>query len=284
MDKILAKKILTRVLKTLFIRIPIAIIAVVAITMIFLRFYLTADRTQNFIVHGFNDASHGTISLQVKEFNPYRGFVFENILIKNGKEFNETKFVEIQKLTFRYSLFPIFIGKVRFPEIGIYKPRIYLTEKNGVWNAARLMKPGKAEKKKPKDEKKEKKEDQSQEISLPISVEFYLKFILDDLRLYMKGGNFSASVENLSFNAEIDIPPFKKIPKSLAAVSILKKMNIVLNPQEEMNVSFYSKDVDAVPPLVLTWKLVFDKTDPKNIRPDCLQVPSVLISPRQHQQ
>jgi hypothetical protein len=45
-------------------------------------------------------------------------------------------------------------GSFRIPEIGIYHPHIYLTEKKGLWNTARLMKESK---KKPEEKKPERK-------------------------------------------------------------------------------------------------------------------------------
>ncbi|TAL39595.1 MAG: hypothetical protein EPN93_01230 [Spirochaetes bacterium] len=249
--------------KVLFIWIPLVLVCLVTIVMIGLKIYLTPDRVEKLIVSNFNEMSNGEISLNVKSFSPYGGFEIDNILIRNGEEFNRSTFVAIEKLVLKYGFFSLFAGNVHFDEIGIYKPRIYLEEKNGAWNAARLMKPSE---KKPEPEKKEekKKEDEgppSKEVNLPISVEFLFKFILDDFRMYVKGGTFNAAVEGLTYTMDIWVPPFKKIPKSLEAVSLLERMKIVLNPEEEMQVSFYSQDADVTPPLILTWKLLFSKTE-----------------------
>jgi hypothetical protein len=128
------------------------------------------------------------------------------------------------------------------------------------------MKPGekKPEEKKKEEEKEKEKKDEgppSKEINLPISVEFLFKFILDDLRVYANGTALKAALEGLTFGIDIWVPPFKNIPKSVEAVKILEKMKIELNPKEEMNVTFYSKAADVKPPLVLTWKLLFNKSD-----------------------
>jgi hypothetical protein len=143
-------------------------------------------------------------------------------------------------------------------EIGIYKPRIYLEERKGVWNTALLMKPGKEERKEEIEEPVE-EERPTKEINLPISAEFLFKFILEDLNLSVKGSTFSSSVKGLSLKMDIWVPPFKRIPKSIEAVSLLERMRIELNPREEMDVSFYSRDAEISPPLILTWKLIFDK-------------------------
>ncbi len=257
-------RILIFLAKTLFLRIPAVIIILVAIALIGVKIYLSPSRVQGLIVTNFNGMSNGKIEMNVKEFSPYGGFVIEDIVIYNGPEFNSTVFVKMKRLAIKYGLFPMLIGNVRIPEIGIYKPEIYLEEKNGVWNAAKLMKPGEKkepEKKEPEKKEEAKKDDKKEppmkEISLPVAAEFLFKFVLDDLKMYVKGSKFKSSVEGLTFSLDIDIPPFKKIPLSVEAVSLLKNMSIVLNPKEEMKVSFISDEAEASPPLVLTWKLLF---------------------------
>ena len=255
-------RILFKILRIFLIWLPLSIIVLIAIVLFALKLYLTPERVENLIITNFNNMSNGEISLSVKDFSPYSGFEIDNILIKNGEEYGRSTFVTMEKLVVRYGLFSMLIGNIRIPEIGIYKPRIYLVERNGVWNAARLMKPG--EKKIEEEEKEEEKPDEGpppKEINLPISVEFLFKFVLDDLRLYVKGSSFNAAVEGLTFNIDIWIPPFKRIPTSVEAVSLLERMKIELNPKEEMNVTFSSRDASIKPPLIVTWKLDFNKKD-----------------------
>ena len=254
-------RVLLKSLKILLLWLPAGIITLLVLVLLGAKLYLSPERVERLIIENFNNKSNGEISLKVRDFNPYGGFRFDNILIKNGEEFNKTKFVEIEKLVFRYGLFQMLIGNVRFPEIGIYKPRIYLTEKNGVWNAARLMKPGTPtpEEKEEPEEPEEPEGPPSKEISLPISAEFLFKFILDDLRVYAEGTSMRSSLEGLSFDVDIWVPPFKKIPKSIQAVSLLERMKIQLNPKEEMQVVFTSREAEVQPPLILTWKLLYKK-------------------------
>jgi hypothetical protein len=256
--KSLARRIAVKTVKALFVWTPLCVIGLVALFLTGLSFYLTPQRTERLIISSFNSQSNGTISLNVRDFSLWRGFQFENILIRNGEEFGNTTFLEMEKLVMRYGLFPMLIGNVRVSEIGIYKPRVYLTERGGVWNVARLMKPGEPKPPEPEQEPEE-PSPPTDEIRLPISVELLFRFILDDLRVYVNGSAMRSSLEGLTFGVDIRIPPFKRVPKSLNAVTILEKMEITLNPREEMNVSFYSREAEVSPPLVLTWKLIFNK-------------------------
>jgi hypothetical protein len=261
-------RIAIRTLKVLFFWVPVSIISLVLLVLLGLELYLSPGRVEKLIVENFNSRSYGDISLNVRSFSPFGGFVMENILIRNGKEFDNSRFVEIKKLVLDYGLFPILIGNVRFREIGIYQPRIYLTERGGVWNAARLMKPG--EPKKEEKEEEEPEEDKGpppDQIKLPISVEFLFKFVLDDLRVYVDGTKMKSALEGLTFGIDIWVPPFDRVPTSLEAVSILDRMKIELNPREEMNVTFTSSEAEVRPPLVLTWKLLYNKKDPSSGKP-----------------
>ena len=258
----LSHKIIIQTLKTVLIRIPVFIIALVIIVLITARLYLNAERTEKLAVTVFNSITTGTLSLNVREFNIFYGFKIENILIKNSKQFENSKLLEVKKLVLDYSLLKIFTGVVRIGELGIYSPRIYIEEKNGVWSFSKLMKEGKPEKKK-KPAQKEKDEPGSDEISLPINVSAYAKIILDDLRVYAKSSKFEASAESISLSVEADIPPVKKIPLSVKAATLLKTLNVSLNPRENVSMVFKSKDASASPELILTMNVGYNKTESK---------------------
>jgi hypothetical protein len=273
-EKPVSRRILRQVLKTLFIRLPVTLLIIISLVLIVLEIYLSPGRVERLITENFNSRSNGVISLKVKEFSPYNGFVMENIQVQNGPQFNNSKLFTMDKIVIKYGLFPMLIGNLRIHEIGLYNPRVLLEQKGGIWSPAVLMKPSDAEDK--KDEEKEKKEKKPKDkadkedsgyIDLPISVEFFFKFILQDLRVNVVGEDFRTSMTGLTFTADIDVPPFKRIPKSIEAVSLLKEMKFQLNPEEEMNVAFYSKDAAVDPQLILTWKLLFNKNAPNGDKP-----------------
>ncbi len=254
-------RILRQTAKTLFIRVPLTLVVIIAVTLFFARIYLTPATVESLAKSSFRGMSYGSLDLQVEEFNPYRGFIIKNIVVRSGPDFNSEKLFEMDKVVFRYNFFRIFTGSIRFPEIGLYKPRLYLYEKNGVWNAATLMKPSE---KKPEPEKEEPEKESKPgtgDINLPISVDFLFSFILDDLCVYVRGTDMKADMTGLTFKALIDVPPFKKIPRSVEAVRILKAMKFELNPEKSMNVNFYSKSAATEPELILNWNLSFTNGD-----------------------
>lgn len=260
--KPLALRILFKTLRIVFLWIPLGLITVIGVVLIAAKLYLSPARVEKLAVENFSKKSYGTISLKVKSFSPYSGFDIENIIIRNGPEFDNSVFVQIDKLRLRYGFFSIFTGNIHFDEIGIYKPKVYVKEKKGVWNFARLMKPSES---KPEPEKKEPEKEKSAKegpIKIPIDVQFLLHFMLDDLRIYANSSTFDASVEGLTFKTDVEIPPFNQVDPSLLAVKILKTLNLELNPQEEIDVRFNSKLGEVKPPLTLTWKLMLDRNNP----------------------
>lgn len=263
--KPLSRRIIKQVLKTVFIRVPIFVIVLLLAVFIFLKLFLTPERVESLVTNTFNEMSTGTLKLSVREFSPYGGFVIEDFEILNGAEFDNTPFVSIKRFVVKYEFFKMLLGHIRIPEIGIYSPHIYLTEKNGVWNAERLMKPSDSVEEKEIEEPEEVTEP-SDKISLPIAVDLLFKFILDDLHVYAKGSSLRASLEGFSTSAEILVPPVDEIPLSVMAATLFEILEIKVNPAEKLNLAFYSADAEVSPPLLLMWQLVYNQGD-TNIQP-----------------
>jgi hypothetical protein len=98
-------------------------------------------------------------------------------------------------------------------------------------------------------------------ISLPISVDLFFNFILDDLRVYVNGQALRSSLEGFSASAKVVVPPTEEIPLSVKAVTLLDIMDVKVNPMERLNLSFYSKAADVSPPLLFSWMLEYIKGD-----------------------
>lgn len=251
------KSLSGRILRLVFLWIPLCIAGLIAIVFIAADLYLTPSRVEKLAVENFNSASNGTLSLNVRTFSLYRDIVIENIVIKNPEEFGGSDFFTMKKFVLKYGFFSMLFGQVHFDEIGLYKPRVYLIQKKGVWNFEKLMKPGAP--KEPEVEEPEEPSKPRSEINLPWSMKFLFNFILDDLYCSVRGDDFRAEIDGVTLKVKIDVPPFKTVPLSPRAVTLLKDMEISLNPDGMMNVNFYSPDASVEPPLILSWKLLFNK-------------------------
>ncbi|OQA95322.1 MAG: hypothetical protein BWY23_02465 [Spirochaetes bacterium ADurb.Bin218] len=251
-------KILIQVIKTLLVRIPLGLIILIAIVLLVAKIYLSPQRVENLSKKIFSSLSYGTLDLKVEKFSPYSGFIISDIVIKSGPDFNEEKLFEIKKLVLEYSFFKIFTGSIRFPEIGIYNPTLYLKEKDGIWNVSALMKPSEKSETEEKKEKPKEESQKAEEIKLPIAIDLLLNFILEDLCLFIESKDFTTELTGLKFKASIEIPPFKRIPLSPEAVKILRTMRIELNPEDKMTINFFSRQAETKPELILNWNLIFN--------------------------
>lgn len=224
------------------------------------------------IIENFNKMSYGTITLKVKKISPLTGFLIEDIEIRNGPEFDRSVFFKLKRLKISYSL-PTFLAlNINIPEIGIYSPHLWLKQKNGIWNFAKLMKPGTQKPPEPKKKEPPKKEEPAKsmdKIELPIALKFLFNFILDDLRAYVdaegtkpdRKDKFNAGLEGFGFKVAIDIPPTKVIPlvPPTEIISIFKKIKIRMNKNKPLNVWYRAKDIDTKPGLYLHFLTYLNK-------------------------
>ncbi len=238
--------------------IPTTLIFLIVISLVVVNLYLSPKRTESLIKENFEKSTYGKIDLDVKSFNPYGDIVIENIKITGGNGFKGEKLFTLKKLVLKYGLFKFLIGTIRFEEIGIYEPAIYLKQRGKRWNFESLAKESTEKKKIQEESSEEKSSDLSNEINLPISVEFFMKFILKDLKVVVDGEAMKTSFDGFDFDLNIDIPPVKKIPKSINAISIIKTFKINLNPDKLLNLSFNSKAATVKPPLLLNWNLILN--------------------------
>lgn len=242
----------------------LGVIMLVFLALIAVKAFLTPGRVERLATQNFNKLSNATLSLDVKEFNPYAGFVIDNIKITNPEGFGEGDFLTIDKMALDYGFFKIFTGDISFREIGIYKSSVRLVQKNGEWNAAKLMKP--TEKKEKPEKEKKKSGEMPEDISLPISVNFLFNFILEDLNVVVDGESFDTSLKDFDTAINIDIPPFKKVPLNANAVKLIRNLSIKINPDEKLKVGLKSETVSVAPPLLFTFDLSYNGEDEKNTK------------------
>ncbi|MFW5807468.1 MAG: hypothetical protein ACOCWH_00270 [Spirochaetota bacterium] len=256
--------------KILFLWVPLTLISLVFAALIVLKAYLSPSRVQTLAMENFNRMSNASLSLDVRSFNPYTGFVIENIVITQPEGFGDENLVSIQKLVLDYGFFSIFTGDVSFREIGIYSPQIRLIQKDGSWNVARLMKESVKEEKEPLPEEEPRPEKEPGEpresINLPISVNFLFNFILQDLDVTVDGEDFDTSLASFDTEIQIDIPPTKEIPLGPQAINLIKTFAVRINPDRRLQLAFDSEAVSVSPPLLFSFDLLFSGEDEENRR------------------
>lgn len=209
----------------------------------------------------FEKLSNGKINLHVVKSSLLRGFVIENLEILSGADFESRPLLKIDRLNFLYSVYGFFAGDFGFHEIGFYNPKVFLYHRDGIWNAATLMKKSD----KPPEEKKEESEKKSSDgLSLPVPVRGFIKFVLQNFTVTVTDLNqngsdsFEAGIHDFTLRTYVITKKFKYIPYSLEATEIFKSIIVNLDPQKTIDVYFKNKSARLRAPLDLHWLLTFD--------------------------
>lgn len=246
--------------------------AVVVFLVFIIYFYVTSSSfLEKTIPEVFSGISNGKISLKVNLASLFRGFEFEDIEILSGPDFDNKPLVQIKKLSLRYNVYGFFTGDYGVFEVGIYQPRIFLIQRNNVWNAQTLMKPGEPSLEKEKEPEEPKEEDTSEpkDIQLPFELQIFFKFILDDFHISIDGGDKSNSapmefgMKNFTFKTHILTKEFSRIPAGLGALDIVDTFLVQLNPDKPLDIYFRNAQASTKTPFDLHWLLALDSSGEK---------------------
>lgn len=216
---------------------------------------------EKLVIKEFNSLSNGKISLSIKKASLFRGFIIEDINISSGPDFDYQPIFQLDKFTFLYSVYGFFVGDLGVHELGFYKPKVFLYQKNGKWNSDTLMKPGEAEQ-----EEEEPQEVSGEpgpaEINLPLSVRLFFKFVLQDFEATIDGGDGSdpiqAGVKNLTFHTTFITKKIKQIPLDQRLPKIFETFVVNLDPQKEIDFYLKIPDTSINGPMEAHWLMAAD--------------------------
>jgi len=229
-------------------------IVLLFIGIIGVNIYITDSKATRFLISQIESSLNATASLQVTHFSLFHGFE-----IKNCKLFvlgDTTPLLQFDTFKLKYSLLPMLIGKVNIYEVGLYNPSIVIDEHKGVWNFQRMLKPSE---KKEKEEKEEKQKVEAGEaISLPIPVEFLFNCIVQNLSITVHGSTYELRCHDFSSYITVHAPSMRSIPLNVKALALFDTMDIAINPQKTLQLSFISKDVKAGPPLLFSFHVAYN--------------------------
>ncbi|MCX8123015.1 MAG: AsmA family protein [Spirochaetes bacterium] len=232
-----------------------SLIILIVLILCIANIVLTNERVEKIIINQVESNLNAKASCDVTHFSLFNGFEIKNFKLLNINDLKPVIYFDELKL--RYSFFPLFIGKIKIYEIGIYKPHIYIEEHNGIWNVQKLLKPHAKEDKIEEDKDKKEKE-KKDEITLPVPFEILFGFVVENLSLHIKSSTYNLNLDNFSAGISFHIPPTRHIPLNLMAVMIFDKLHIKVNPDQTLQLSFVSRDIAAGPPVLFTFNLLYN--------------------------
>jgi len=240
----------------LYIGIALCSLLVLIVLILFIaNTVLTTDRVAKIITGQIESNLNAKASCDVTHFSLFNGIEIKNFIL-NGAD-NSKPVVSFKTFRLRYSFFWLLLGKIKIYEIGLYNPSLYLEEQEGIWNVQKLVKPAQKE----ETEEKEKAEEEKgikNEVVLPVPVEMLFGLVLENLAVTVQGNTYSATLKNFSSTISLHIPPTRHIPLNVLVLTIFDKLNISINPEETLFLSFVSKDIAAGPPLLFTFNLLYN--------------------------
>ncbi len=232
-----------------------SLVVFVVLILFIANVVLTTDRVSKIITDQVESNLNAKASFTITHFSLFNGFEIKNFILKGTD--NEQPVVAFDTFRLRYSFFSVLLGKIKIYEIGLYNPSVYLEEQKGIWNIQRLIRPSEKKEKEKKDEPEEEK-GKKNEITLPVPVEVLFGFVLENLTVTVHSNTYSATLKNFSTSINLHIPPVRRIPLNIMALTLFDKLNIAVNPDETLSFSFVSRDIAAGPPLLFTFNLFYN--------------------------
>jgi len=241
----------------------IALAVVVGVVVIY-NYCMRPAFLQPLIVDGFAKATHGRLEITVEKTSLFTGFQFRNIVVHPPAGFSETPILRAGEINLLYNVFGFFRGKFGIHELSLKDTEVFLEQKNNIYNAAALAKPGK-EKPEPEEDEDDKKAGNgiiSWFFDVQIFARIALKnfnFTLDALDKTNKTKQY-AHLKNFHFGVSLLTNDFSKINTNDIAgmVSLLNTFVIQLNPQKSVSVAYQGAAASVKSNLDLFWLLFYD--------------------------
>ncbi|MGQ9842243.1 MAG: AsmA family protein [Spirochaetota bacterium] len=239
-----------------YIGIALCSLLVLVVLILFIaNAVLTSDKVAKIITDQIESSLNAKASLHVTYFSLFNGIEIKNFILAGAD--NQKPVISFNMLRFRYSFFPLLLGQIKIYEIGLYNPSIYLEEQKGIWNVQKLVKTAQKEEIQ-EDGKVDKEKEAKNEITFPIPVEILFGLVLENLTVTVQSNTYSASLKNFSSTISLHMLPTRHIPLNALALTVFDRLNITINPEETLSLSFVSKDISAGPPLLFTCNLLYN--------------------------
>lgn len=236
---------------------------------------------------------NGELQADVSRFSLFYGFIFENTTLRrnppnvpstvgyvgspNGAIHNHisdtshkqewigdekpTPFFSASRIALTYNLPMFLLGRFRFPDVSIQEPRVFLQERQGVWNTPHFL----DSKPSPEDTDDSPKEGgDSNVLSVYLPISLYLNFSIQDLSCHIvrenSGNPSEVKIENFHTTLVLDTHRFRSIPLNQEAVRILDTFQLGINRNKPIHILYREGNANIETPLDLT--LTLDKETP----------------------
>ncbi len=231
--------------RTLFISFLLVGFVVTGVYLFLMRPAHVEARVKQ-IVHSMTKAD---IELKVEKASLLYGFDLRKVVLKDRK--TGGKIFTADRVNLDLSIPSLLIGHIGIRELGLYKPTIYLLEKNGRWNYQALT--GPPAKEQPADKKAARKDDDGgsvpESISTYLPVKIYTNVNIEDLSFIYKSvgkrETTDLNMKGLHLRVAVITKTFTSIPLNAQILELLDTFIVAMNPYRPLEMGFHGRSTIA---------------------------------------
>lgn len=252
---------LSQILRVLRYTVVIAIVGVV----IAYNYVMRPAFLQPVIIDTFAKSTNGRLEVTVAKTSLFTGFQFRNVVVHAPEGYSDTPILKAGELNLLYNVFGFFRGKFGIHDFSLKDTVVFLEQKNNIFNAAALAKPGEE---KPE---KEQEEDAPRErgdgvVSWFFDVQIFARIALQNFNFTLDARDKTnkarqyAHLKNFHFVTALLTNDFSKIKTTdiAAMVALLNTFVIQLNPQKSVAIAYEGPAATVKSDLDLFWLLFYD--------------------------
>ncbi|WCL49729.1 LIC_11026 family protein [Leptospira sp. GIMC2001] len=173
------------------------------------------------------------LDINVTRFSLLYGFVFEDVILYSGDEFQKGKFLQSDRIAVTYNLPLLFLGRLKISEVSLTNSKIEFLERNKLWNFETIMEKSESSSIE-LEESEEQSGNHSDIISTFIPISLYANIFVNDLTIHVVRGmdsndKLDLNLSDLNLAFELDSKRFREIPLSFKAINLIEKLEVSLN-------------------------------------------------------
>ncbi|MCB1171200.1 MAG: hypothetical protein KDK25_12730, partial [Leptospiraceae bacterium] len=235
---------------------------------------LLHPRTVEYIVKTVVEArTRSSITLNIQRSSLIYGFIIHDLKVNTE---TGDPIVEIPELKLTWFLPGVLAGHAGIRELGIYDARVYVTEKDGVWNLDYLSTGQPAEKKTPK---KPATKEPRESIDTYLPLKLYANLDIRNLQFH-----YSSQTEGQTLDASgLDIRlafitnTFTSIPLNTRALDLFETLVVAINPYGPVRISYHNgNNLDG--DLTLSFRFFRQTVDGQGIFSSLLNVDTTSLT------
>ena len=191
------------------------------------------------LIKGAVGSTGAQLDLTVEESSLFFGFELRDISLRNPQD---VPFFEAKRLKLSLSIPSILIGHIGIRELGLYDPKVYLIEKDGVWNYSSLSSAAEEPEKPANAEIPEIPEtNKPKNVSTYFPIRLYSNIVIENCALHYETSRDDTSdtvdISGFSLRVSLISGEFTEVPLDLDIMNLFDTLILAINPSEPLRIA-----------------------------------------------